>query len=197
MLRQAIREMEDAISRTLDGAARTLAAERVLRRDLERREESTAVWLAAARRALARGEREGAREAIRRKRAEERIARALDGEIHRTGESAAALREQVEAMRERLAEARRKLETLVTRRRVASARRSVSGRGRGARDAFAKYERLRARVDLEVAEAEAAAELFSPPDDLARRLADEEEERAVDAELEALDSGSAASAGPS
>jgi phage shock protein A len=105
------------------------------------------------------------------------------------------LRRQLEAMEAKLADAQRRLNTLVARNRAAEIRTKMANTEAGPRlndsDAFSKFDRLSRKVEMAEAEAEAMAELAR-----SRKPAEEEpvephveaaaESLEVDAELAAL-----------
>ncbi len=77
MLKQAIREMETMIEGATGGAARAIAAERLLARDLTDHEQKAASWRARAEEAVVRGDDDLARQAIARAHEHEVMAQAL------------------------------------------------------------------------------------------------------------------------
>ncbi len=117
MLKQAIREMETMIEDATAGAARAIAGERLLARDLADHQEKARRWNARAEEAVVLGDDDLARQAIARALEHEAIARALDEQRSAAEQTAQALRGQIHAMRAKQAEARRKLASLSARRR--------------------------------------------------------------------------------
>ena len=149
MLKQAIREMETMIEDATGGAARAIAGERILARDLAGHEQKGATWRARAEEAVVRGDDDLARQAIARAHEHEVMAQALVGQRASAEKTSQALRGQVAAMRAKQAEARRKLESLSARRQVAQT----------ACDLHAQ----RGRKDGEIESLEYAATLFLAP----------------------------------
>jgi phage shock protein A len=190
MLRQAIREMETMIEGATCATARAVAGERLLSKDLADHEERIVSWNAAAEAAVARGDDDRARRAIAEAHEHEALALALAEQRSSAGKTAQALRGQVDAMRAKLAEARRKLAGLSARRQVAEAGRALRGTvldsPRGSRG-FARFEQLRRRIELAEAEADALGELCedSGPGRSAQD-ASRERTRRVEADLAAI-----------
>jgi phage shock protein A len=187
MLRQAIREMETMIEEATVAAARAVAGERLLSKDLADHERRALSWRAAAEDAVAREEDAQARQAIAHAHEHEALAQALVEQRSSAGQTARTLCSQVNAMRAKLAEARGKLASLSARRQVVEAGRSLRTAAfpspREARG-FARFERMRRRVEQAEAEAEALGELC---DDLAldpdSEAAARERARRVEADL--------------
>jgi phage shock protein A len=162
MLRHAIREMESAVEGATAAAARAVAGERLLSKDLADHERKALGWRAAAEDALTRGDDDRARQAIARAHEHEALGQALAGPRSSAEKTAETLRGQVEAMRRKLAEARQKLAALSARRQVVEAGRALRGgclETPGGVRGFARFERMRRRVEQAEAEAEALAEL--------------------------------------
>ena len=198
MLRQAIREMEASITGATNETAKALANEKLLRRELENNQSQSARWEKRAEQAVAAGDDDLARKALQRKAEHEKLVVALEDQLKSALGAANSLKRQLEAMKAKLAEAKRSLATLSARGRAAEFRRKMETVGAGIatdldNDAFAKFDRLRSRVEQAEAEAEAMAELrgqmtggddlsgeFSPDDDL---TFDADRADSVDAQL--------------
>ena len=127
MLKQAIREMDTMIEGATGGAARAIAGERLLARDLADHERKGARWRGRAEEAVVNGDDDLARQAIARAHEHEVMARALLEQRTAAEQTAQALRGQVAAMRAKQAEARRKLASLTGRRQVAQTGRALHG----------------------------------------------------------------------
>jgi phage shock protein A len=165
-LRQAIREMDDAVAAAMNSAAKTIAGERLAARRLAEHRQQAEVWLARARQAIHEGDEPLARRALVRKSEHDRLIDALADQQAALEQAGGKLRRQIDGMRARVAEANRKLTTLSARKRAADAQRAVyavgaSGRGPSGRGtaAFSKFDRLCDRVESAEAEAEAWVDL--------------------------------------
>lgn len=194
-LRQAIREMEQAVATALRGAAKTIASERLLARQLAEHRDHAEQWLARAREAVQAGDDELARRALVRKGEHDRLIAALVDEQASLEQTGGKLRRQIDAMRARVAEANRKLATLLARKRAADARRALADAGPSAAPsvAFSKFDRLCHKVETAEAEANAWAELAgaSVDDDPWNR----ENDREIDKQLQALRAEAGTAAG--
>ena len=189
-LRQAIREMEETIDKATGAAAKAIAGERLLAKELAEHERLEGEWLQRAEQAVKAGDDELARQSLRRKHEHEKLANALDDQALMAQETCQRLRRQVEAMRAKLAEAKRKLATLGARSTVAHARKrleTVGVAGRLRTDAFSRFDRMREKVELAEAEADALVALHAGEEETVKlEFEATEEELSIQAELAAL-----------
>jgi phage shock protein A len=186
LLRQAIREMETAVGEASDDAVKVLAGEKLLARQLDAEQAEATRWRGRAARAVSAGDDPLARRALVRKAEHERVIAALEDELERTRGTARQLRRQIDAMRVRLGEARRKLASLTARTRAADARRKLGDRLAGWRDddaASSLFVRMCQKAERAEAEADAREELsaspWTEPDEA-------EDDAAIEAELAAI-----------
>ena len=184
MLRQAIREMEDAIVQSKKDVAKSMANEKLVGKELATNEKEVDTWTQRATAAVEAGDDGLARKALERKRGHEKIVSALKDQHEAAADAATTLRHQLDAMQAKLAEAQRQLGTLAARKKAAEVKAKVSQIGQTNdldQKAFEKFERMRRKVEMAEAEAEAMAELSG---DLAGKAA---EDRGVTAKAEDLD----------
>jgi phage shock protein A len=182
--------METMIDGATSGAARAIASERLLARDLVEHEQKASSWRTRALEAVSRGDDGLARQAISRAHEHEAMAQALVQQQASTEQLAQALRSQVAAMRAKQAEARRKLTSLSARRQVADNSRvlhSVASGSGNQPNGFARFERMHRQIDQAEAEVEALSELYEKPgwSSESEALAREEAQR-VETELAAI-----------
>ena len=179
MLKQAIREMEETIAEVTNQTAKAMANETTLSRELERNRAQQRQWQERAEHAVTSGDDELARKALTRKNEHERLVTALEDQLRAAQEAGASLRRQLAAMKAKLAEARRNLATLSARQRAADFRKKMERRAVGVTSeiddsAFAKFDRMKAKVEQAEAEAEALAELrawtLPPPANRSKKL---------------------------
>jgi phage shock protein A len=166
LLKQAIREMEESIAKATEETAKALASEKITAKALKTNQVQTTQWLERAEQAVQAGDDELARKAIKRKQEHEKLVAALEDQLTASQEAAQALKRQLEAMKAKLTEAKRSLANLSVRHRAAAFRKKMQTVDLGApseldQHAFAKFERLRNRVEQAEAEAEALSELQS------------------------------------
>jgi phage shock protein A len=164
MLKQAIREMEESIADLTQQTAKVMANEKTVSRELERNRQQSAQWQDRAAKAVDAGDDDLARRALSRKKEHEKLIAALEDQLKAAEESTAVLRRQLDAMRAKLAEAKRTQATLAARQRAADFHKRLDAQAIGAAagvesDAFAKFEKLKSKVEQVEAEAEAMAEL--------------------------------------
>ena len=164
MLREAVDEMEVAVSQSKPEVARAMAFEKMTKKELEENQAQAANWERRAESAIAAGDDDLARKAILRKRECEKIVAALSDQHAAALESSQTLRRQLEAMQAKLADAQRRLGTLIARRKAADvqvrmAEAKMTAGTTLSTDAFEKFERLSRKVSTAEAEAEAMSEL--------------------------------------
>jgi phage shock protein A len=189
MLRQAIREMEATIESATGATARAIAHERCLDRERADHDRRAGLWRARAEGAVADGDDDLARHALARTHEHEALSDALAEQWSTARRAGDDLRRQVEAMKAKHAEARRKLASLSARRRTSEAFRAARGAGLApaGRDGFSRYARLREDIELAEAQAEALAELQEGPDDRwTAQAEDKARGRRVESELDEI-----------
>ncbi|MGP0063435.1 MAG: PspA/IM30 family protein [Isosphaeraceae bacterium] len=190
MLKQALREMETMIEGATAGAARAIAGERLLAKELADHERKARVWNTRAEEAVIRGDDDLARQAIARAHEHESMARALVDQRSAAERTAQVLRGQIDAMRAKHAEARRKLASLSARRQAAETGRALRGMARESAcgtNGFARFDRMQHQIERAEAEAEALGELYeSDAPSLEAEAESRERARHVEDELAAI-----------
>src|SRR5579871_5189413 len=165
MLKQAIREMEQSISDATHETAKVLANEKLLAKELANNERQADDWQRKAEQAVESGDDNLARKALARKQEHQKLVTALQDQLNAAQDASRTLKHQLEGMQAILAEAKRNLATLSARQRAADFKRKMNtseiaiDTGAASDDAFAKFERMREKVERAEAEAEALAEL--------------------------------------
>jgi phage shock protein A len=183
MLKQAVREMETALGQLMDGAARAIAHHKLLVRQLAEQRSAAERRLKLAEAAVARGDDTSARRELRYRAVHERLAGGLEQQIESANALGERLRNQVTAMRIRLAEARRKLVDITARNRAAAAQRKFVENlpdEACAGAVWSNFETMCTRVEQSEAETEALLEILGEPD------ASEAFDIEVEAQLRAL-----------
>jgi len=190
MLKQAIREMESCIEETTGATAKAIASGRLLDKELGEHEHQSNEWRERAEHAVAAGDDDLARQSLRRKLEHDRLVRALRDQSSASRESTRALRRQIDAMKAKHAEAKRKLAMWTARSKVAHARVNLQTARAGIRSrtaAFSKFDRMREKVELAEAEADALTELgAAAQDELQSEFLSRAEDSAIETELAAL-----------
>lgn len=194
MLRQAVREMEQSIADATQETSKVLANEKLLVKELASNRQQALDWQNKAEKAVDAGDDGMARKALSRKQEHHKLVTALEDQLKLAQETTKTLKHQLDGMRAKMSEAKRNLATLSARKKAAdfqkkmhtSAMNLESGSVRD--DAFAKFDRLKDRVERAEAEAEALAELRGGPraeDDLDLECSSSSAD-SLDAELAAL-----------
>ena len=162
MLRQAVREMETAVEQTMNAAAKSIASERLLARQLEEHRRQSGQCHERAKAAVDRQDDAAARAALSAKAGHDKLAAALADQLTSAGKHNARLRRQLDALRVRLAEARQTMHVYIARNRAAQAQRQLATdvvRVDYATDAMSRFDRVRGRIERSEAEAQAYVEL--------------------------------------
>jgi len=169
MLGQAISEIESAISSAMHDAARVIANERLISRQLGENRRQGQQWQQKAEAAVREQDDDAARRALYRKSENIKLADALVDQ-HSAAETAAQkLRRHIDGLRVRLTEDRRKHLTLIARKRAADARRKLAENVNGViidDAAFGKFDRMSRKVEQAESEADAFLELTGVADTL-------------------------------
>ena len=164
MLRQAVREMEETIAEVTAQTAKAMANETTLARELDRNRSQQKQWQDRAAKAVAEGNDDLARKALARKNEHAKLVAALTDQLNTAQEASASLRCQLAGMKAKMAEGKRNLATLSARKRAADFRKKMESQAVGVASdvddsAFAKFDRMKAKVEQAEAEAAAMAEL--------------------------------------
>lgn len=190
MLKQAIREMETMIEDATAAAARAIAGERLLARDLSNHDQKARRWTARAEEAVRNSDDDLGRQAVARSLEHRAMATALAEQHSSADRNAQALRGQIEAMRAKQAEARRKLASLSVRRQMVEAGRALRGSvssSAHAGNGFARYELMSQQIDHADAEAQALAELYESTESrLESEVESRERAQRIETELSAM-----------
>ena len=187
MIRQMIREMEEAVSKATASVGTAVANQKRLERHWNEKLSLAADWQRKAERAVEAGEDDLARRSLERKAVMQKASDDLAPAMEETKRTAAQLREQLRELRGKLEEARNREGTLVARHQAAEARKklaqSISGLGA---DAFSSFERFEQKVESGEAEADAHAEVAGELAEVERQVRRLEKTGEVEDELAAL-----------
>jgi len=183
MLRQAVREMEEADGKAKPDVAKAMANQKTTAKELGNNEKQVETWAERARLAVSEGDDGLARKALARKKEYEKIVAALRDQYEAAEEASDGLRRQLEGMQAKLAEAKRRLGTLTARKKAADVRSKIAQADLDIEldgDAFAKFDRLTKKVEMAEAEAEAMAELAKGERQVAASELDDEADVSAD-----------------
>jgi phage shock protein A len=189
MIRMIIMEMEETLVEVRASAARTIADQKEMRRQIAKLEKISESWTEKAELALSKGREDLARAALVEKRKAGDMADQLKAEIQVLDDALRASEEDISKLQARLRDARTRQNSIQSRIETANNRARLREMYAGAKteDAFSRFEVLERRADLAEGRADALA-LGAPPKTLEEEIAELRNEEEVDAELEALKS---------
>ncbi len=191
MLKQAVGEMQESIQQATQETAKVLANEKKLAKESAHNQNEAKQWQSRAEKAVQEGDDDLARKALARKQEHQKLDVALQDQLKAAQDASQTLRNQLEGMKAKLAEAKRNLATLSARQKAADVRKKVYQRTGEAGEvvvddaAFQKFDRMREKVEQAEAEAEALAELQGIDISSSSNL-DTSDDADVEAELSAL-----------
>ncbi len=187
MIRLIIMEMEETLVEVRASAARTIADQKEMRRQIARLEKVQLGWTEKAELALSKDREDLAKAALHEKQKAADVAEQLHREIGELDDALGASEEDINKLQSKLREARMRQNSIVTRLESANQRARMREMHSGARadEAFARFELLERRVDLAEGRAEAAS-LGAAPKSLEEEIAELRTSDKVDAELAAL-----------
>ena len=179
MVRQMIRDMEDALDDAVVAVAQAMANEKLLARRIAEKREESALWTRKAEAAMDAGEEELARKALFQKVAVDEAVNTLQKAREEAEEVTAMLKQRLAELKAKLASARARQSTLAIRRQVVQEMRQ---------DARVEaYDRFVQDVAREEATAEIYAEMMGSDDAQLQEEFDQlERKQRVEAEIQAL-----------
>ena len=187
MIRMIIMEMEETLVEVRASAARTIADQKEMRRQISKLDKIQEGWAEKAELALSKGREDLAKAALVEKRKAADMADQLKAEIQVLDDALRASEEDIAKLQQRLREARTRQNAIQN--RIESAQNRVRLRemysGPKVTEAFSRFDILERRADYAEGQADALA-LGAPPKTLEEEIAELRNEEAVDAELEAL-----------
>jgi phage shock protein A len=157
LIRLIIQEMEETLVEVRSQAAKNIAEKKTLTRHLRSLETKVADWQKKAELALAKGREDLARSALVEKQKSEQTLGSVNAEMATIDEMLDGVQSDCQRLQEKLAEAKRRQETMVLRQQSAEvrlkARRTIDTSNID--NAIAKFERYQQQVDQVEAEVEA------------------------------------------
>jgi phage shock protein A len=187
MIRQMVREMEEAVNKATASVGTAVANQKRLERQYNEKNAQIAEWQRKAEKAVEAGNDGLARRALERKGVFQKAADDLQPALEESVKTADQLRDQLRELKTKLEEARTRQGTLVARHRAAEARKrlaqSISGLGN---DAFSSFERFEQKIESSEAEADAHTEVAGDMEDIEKEVRNIEQKEDVEDELSAL-----------
>ncbi|MFQ6096298.1 MAG: PspA/IM30 family protein [Armatimonadota bacterium] len=194
--KQLIREMEDSLREAKGATANAIANLKKLERKQAENAAEAQKWENRAALAVEKGDDDLAREALRRKRIYADLARNFAEQVASQQKSVDTLKASLEALRNKLEQAKARAKVIIARAQRAKAAKSVQRAVAKTTDvgAFEAFERLAERVADDEVEAAAVAEL--DVDSLEERFRRDEEDAEIEFELQSLKARVAPAAKP-
>jgi phage shock protein A len=187
MIRMIILEMEETLVEVRSSAARTIADQKEMRRQIARLEKLQESWTEKAELALSKGRDDLAKAALVEKQKAGDMASSLQAEIDVLDDALRASEADIAKLQGKLREARTRQNAIQS--RLESAHNRIRMRevyaGTKVDEAFSRFDVLERRADMAEGRADALA-LGAPPKTLDEEIAELRSSEKVDAELEAL-----------
>lgn len=160
MMKQIIREMDEAIQGAKRNVAQAIAGEKKLGKELETNKRLRDEWHKKAQEAVALDREDLARKALTRKKEHESVIAGLEPQHVEAEKTAENLRKTLGALQAKLADAKRRQTVLIARKKTAEAQMAAQNglsraRGKSKAESFAKFERFEEQVNDMEAEASA------------------------------------------
>jgi phage shock protein A len=186
MANEYLRQLQEQLYEVKTNVAAAMADETRLRQKMLSHQEEVEGWSNKAAAALRAGDEELAKEGLRRKVQDQKLAEQYEEQYKRQSEQVKELQDGLAQLEGRIAETRAKRELIIAKQNRAETQSSIQGT-MGAinrTSAIDKLDQLEARVDDQLAQSEAMAQLQG--DSLENRFRKLEEESDVDSELAEL-----------
>jgi phage shock protein A len=187
MIRMIILEMEETLVEVRASAARTIADQKEMRRQISRLDKLQESWTEKAELALSKGREDLAKAALVEKQKAGDMGDSLRTEIEVLDDALRASEADISKLQGKLREARTRQNAIQSRLESANQRAKLREMYSGPKvdDAFSRFDILERRADDAEGRAEALA-LGAPPKTLDEEIAELRNSEKVDAELEAL-----------
>ncbi len=187
MIRMIILEMEETLVEVRASAARTIADQKEMRRQIGKLDRLQDSWVEKAELALSKGREDLAKAALFEKQKAADMSDELKTEIEVLDDALRASEADIAKLQNKLREARARQNAIMTRMESAHNRARLRELYSGPKvdDAFSRFDVLERRADLAEGHADALS-LGAPPKTLDEEIAELRNSEKVDAELEAL-----------
>jgi phage shock protein A len=187
MIRMIIMEMEETLVEVRASAARTIADQKEMRRQIAKLERMQDSWVEKAELALSKNREDLAKAALFERQKAADMADQLNAEIGVLDDALRASEADIAKLQNKLREARTRQNAIATRMESAQNRARMREMYAGPKvdDAFSRFDVLERRADLAEGHADALG-LGAPPKTLDEEIAELRSSDKVDAELEAL-----------
>jgi len=187
MLKQMVLEMEESVNKTTLAVANAIANERSLARKIEKEKALSADWHQKAMQALQANREDLAKAALEKKAVSEKNVQDLEPIQVQAAATSVKMREQLDALKKKLDEARSRQSTLIARSQAAKAQKQIAQSFSGVgSDAFSKFDKYEGKIEKLESEAEAFEQLAGENTSLDTEFKQLSSSAQVDAELLAM-----------
>lgn len=187
MLKQMVIEMEESVNKATLAVANAIANEKTLERKREKALKESGEWEQKAMQALQAGREDLAKAALEKKGIADRNANDLEPIYQQAKTTSNKMRDQLNALKAKLEEARSRQSTLIARSQAAKAQKQIAQSFSGVgSDAFSKFDKFETKIEKQEAEAEAFEELGDGSTNLDDEFRQLESNSSADADLLAL-----------
>lgn len=188
MIKQMVIEMQESVTKATSGLAQAMAQEKKLQRDYEKFLALSEDWKGKAAQALQAGNEDLARKALAKKAEADQQAMQYKQLYEQAAQTASTLKQQVDALKAKLDEAKMKEQTLIARSQAAKAQKEIA-KNVGNFDyssVSSKFSKFEEKILKNEAEAQAFTELAGNNTSLEDEFKALDKNAAVDDELEKL-----------
>lgn len=187
MLKQMVLEMEESVNKATLAVAGAISNEKQLERRITKAVRDKTEWQEKAVKALEANREDLAKAALEKKAIAERNFIDLQPVYKQAKEASVKMRQQLDALKNKLEEARMRQSTLVARSEAAKAQKTIaqSFSGVGA-DAFSKFEKYETKIEKLESEADAFTQLANEKSNLEQEFKSLENNLTVENELQDL-----------
>jgi len=188
MLKQIIIDMEEQLQKATQGLGQVMASERQTKKQLEEALSQAALWEGRAKTALKAGDEALAKQAVDSKLKADATVKQYQQMHDELAKQVDTVRGQVNLLKQKLEEARARQSMLIARAQVAEARQGVAKAigGIDSGGAFAKMDKMEAKISQQEAEADAQFEISGIDAEQNDPFAKLENQSAADSEMERL-----------
>ncbi len=187
MLKQMVLEMEESVNKATLAVAGAIANEKQLERRINKAARERKQWEDKAIKALQANREDLAKAALEKKGIAERNYSDLKPLYEKAKEASVSMRQQLDALKLKLDEARSRQSTLVARSQAAKAQKKIAQSFSGVgSDAFSKFEKFETKIEKLESEADAFTQLSGENSDLEQEFRKLDSNSSVDSDLLAL-----------
>jgi len=187
MLKQMVLEMEESVNKATLAVANAIANEKGLERKMQKERGLAADWQQKAMQALQAGREDLAKAALEKKAVADKNANDLTPIYEQARSTSVKMREQLDALKHKLDEARSRQSTLIARSQAAKAQKQIAQSFSGVgSDAFSKFDKYEGKIEKIESEAVAFEQLAGENTSLDQEFKKLSSSSQVDADLLAL-----------